>query len=130
MKVKNIQTRLLLALLPLVLLSLCLLSGASYYLSRQALTQSINQTAMAVGTDYSERIKSDMELMIAQLEDLASIQRIRTGADKGQIVQGLAETQQRLGKFDVLVFVAPDGAGLNSEGKSASYADREYFLKK
>ena len=129
MKVKNIQTRLLLALLPLLILALCLLSGASYYLSRQALTKSINQTATAVGTDYSERIKGDMELMIAQLEDLASIQRIRAGVDKVQIVQALVETQQRLGKFDVLVFVAPDGAGLTSEGKSASYADRDYFKK-
>ena len=129
MKVKNIQTRLLLALLPLLILALCLLSGASYYLSRQALTKSINQTATAVGTDYSERIKGDMELMTAQLEDLASIQRIRAGVDKVQIVQALVETQQRLGKFDVLVFVAPDGAGLTSEGKSASYADRDYFKK-
>ena len=129
MKCKNIQTRLLLALLPLVILALSLLSGASYYLSKQALTKSINQTATAVGVDYSERIKSDMELMIAQLEDLASIQRIRAGVDKAQIVQALAETQQRLGKFDVMVFVAPDGAGLNSEGKSASYADRDYFKK-
>ncbi len=129
MKVKNIQTRLLLALLPLVLLSLCLLSGASYYLSRQALTKNINQTATAVGTDYSERVKADMELMIAQLEDLASIQRIRAGADKVQIVQALMETHKRLGKFDVLVFVAPDGAGLTSEGKNASYADRDYFKK-
>ena len=129
MKVKNIQTRLLLALLPLVILALCLLSGASYYLSKQALTKSINQTALAVGTDYSERVKADMEVMIAQLEDLASIQRIRAGVDKAQIVQGLVETQQRLGKFDVLVFVAPDGAGLTSEGKTASYADRDYFKK-
>ena len=51
MKCKNIQTRLLLALLPLVILALSLLSGASYYLSKQALTKSINQTATAVGVD-------------------------------------------------------------------------------
>jgi methyl-accepting chemotaxis protein len=129
MKVKNIQTRLLLVLLPLVLIALCLLAGSSYYLSKQSLTKAINQTAMAVGTDYAERVKSDMELMLAQLEDLASIQRVRMGVDKGQIVEALNETQKRLGKFDVMVFVTPNGEGITSAGTTGTYGDREYFKK-
>jgi methyl-accepting chemotaxis protein len=39
MKVKNIQTRLLLVLLPLILVVLGALSGASYYLAKQSLTK-------------------------------------------------------------------------------------------
>ncbi len=129
MKVKKIQTRLLMALLPLVILALCLLSGASYYLSKQALTKSVNQTAMAVGTDYSQRVQSDMEIMVVQLEDLASIQRVRSGADRTQIFEALAESHKRLGKFDAMVFISPTGAGITNEGKDASYADRDYFKK-
>ena len=129
MKVKNIQTRLLLALLPVVLLALCVLSGASYYLANQALTKNIDQTAMAVGVGYSQRVKSDIETMLAQLEDLANLQQIRTRADSGQMVSLMAETHKRLGKFDVIVFVAPDGAGLTSAGTTASYAERDYFKK-
>ena len=129
MKIKNIQTRLLIVLLPLVLLALCTLSGTSYYLSKQALTKNIDQTAMAVGTDYSQRVQADMELMLAQLEDLASIQRMRSGVDKGQIIEAMAEAQKRLGKFDVIVFVAPNGDGVTSAGNSAPYGDREYFKK-
>ena len=129
MKVKKIQTRLLIALLPLVILALCLLSGASYYLSKQALTKSVNQTAMAVGTDYSQRVQSDMEIMVVQLEDLASIQRVRSGADRTQIFEALAESHKRLGKFDAMVFISPTGAGITNEGKDASYADRDYFKK-
>ena len=56
MKIKSIQTRLLLVLLPLVLIALSVLAGSSYYLSKQSLAKSIGQTAMAVGMDYSGQV--------------------------------------------------------------------------
>ncbi len=129
MRVKNIQTRLLLALLPLVIVALCALAGSSFYLSKQALTKSIGQTAMATGTDYSQRVQADIEQMLAQLEDLANIQHIQNGTDKMQIAATLAETQKRLSKFDVIVLITPDGTGLTNEGKTTPYGDREYFKK-
>ena len=129
MKIKSIQTRLLIILLPLIIVVLGALSGVSYYLSTQYLTKSVDETASAVGTDYAARVQGDMELMISQLEDLASIQRVRAGADKGQIVTAMAEAYQRLGKFDAIVFVSPDGAGVNNTGTTAAYAERDYFKK-
>ena len=129
MKIKSIQTRLLLVLLPLVLIALSVLAGSSYYLSKQSLAKSIGQTAMAVGMDYSQRVQADMETMIAQLEDLASVAQISAGTDKVQSVAIMSETQKRLGKFDVLVLISADGSGITSAGAAASYADREYFKK-
>ena len=129
MKIKSIQTRLLLVLLPLVLIALCVLAGSSYYLSKQSLSKNIGQTAMAVGMDYSQRVQSDMETMIAQLEDLASTARISAPTDRTQSVTIMAETHKRLGKFDVLVLVSADGAGITNAGATASYADRDYFKK-
>ncbi|WP_378954334.1 methyl-accepting chemotaxis protein [Pelosinus sp. sgz500959] len=129
MKVKNIQTRLLLILIPLILVVLIVLSGASYYLAKQALEKSVDDTGRAVGTDYSKRVEADMEQMIAQLEDLASNPHLRAGTDKVQIVGAMAEMKQRLGLFDVVIFISPDGAGVASTGQTASYGDREYFKK-
>ena len=129
MKIRSIQTRLLLVLLPLVLIALCVLAGSSYYLSKQSLSKNIGQTAMAVGMDYSQRVQSDMETMIAQLEDLASTARISAPTDRAQSVTIMAETQKRLGKFDVLVLISADGGGITSAGATASYADRDYFKK-
>ena len=129
MKIKSIQTRLLIILLPLIIVVLVALSGVSYYLSTQYLTKSVDETAIAVGTDYANRVQGDIEVMLAHLEDLASIQRIRAGADKTQIVTAMAEAQQRLGKFDAIVFVSPDGAGITNMGTSATYGDRDYFKK-
>ncbi|CUH97573.1 hypothetical protein P22_3704 [Propionispora sp. 2/2-37] len=128
MKIKNIQTRLLIILLPLVLIALSVLAGVSYYLARSALNKSVDQMAMAVGTDYAGRIQADIRLRLAQLDDLASMQQIHS-ADSAQITAALTETQKRLGNFDLIFFVAPDGAGLTSAGTAAGYGERDYFKK-
>jgi len=127
MKIRNIRTKLLLILLPLVFVVLSVLSGVSYYLSKQSLTESIDQTAMAVGTDYSNRVQNDMKLMLTRLEDLGNLQEIRTGTDKVQMAQAMAEGKKRFDMFDAVVFIAPDGSGLTSTGSTASYTDRDYF---
>ncbi|TGE39070.1 methyl-accepting chemotaxis protein [Desulfosporosinus fructosivorans] len=129
MKVKNIQTKLLLILLPLFILVLSVLTGVSYYLSKQSLTQSVDQTAMAVGTDYSNRVQADLNVMLSRLEDLGNLQEIRTGTDKVKIAQVLAEAKTRFGTFDAVVLIAPDGSGLTNTGASAPYGDRDYFKK-
>ena len=129
MNIKSIQTRLLIMLLPLIFIALGTLSGVSYYLSKQALTTSVDQTAMAIGIDYSNRVQGDMELMISHLENLASIQRIRTGADKAQISEAMAESKKRLGAFDAMIFIAIDGSGITNTGTTAQYSDRDYFKK-
>jgi methyl-accepting chemotaxis protein len=129
MKVKNIQTKLLITLLPLVFLIMGALSGVSYYFSQQSLAKSINQTARAVGTDYGNRVQGDIRLMMSELEDLASNQSVRTGIEKDRIVEIMAEAQKRLGTFDAIVFVTPNGEGVNSLGTTNSYGDRDYLKK-
>ncbi|MBU2701346.1 methyl-accepting chemotaxis protein [Sporomusaceae bacterium BoRhaA] len=129
MKVKNIQTKLLITLLPLVFLIMGVLSGVSYYFSQQSLAKSINQTARAVGTDYGNRVQGDIRLMMSELEDLASNQSVRTGIEKDQIIEIMAEAQKRLGTFDAIVFVSPNGEGVNSMGITNSYGDRDYLKK-
>ncbi|MDR3564128.1 MAG: methyl-accepting chemotaxis protein [Negativicutes bacterium] len=129
MSIKSIQTRLLIILVPLIFVVLGVLSGISYYLSNLALTQSVSETAMAVGTDYSKRLKSDMELAVSQLADLASVQRVRTGSDRALIIEAMTETVKRLGTLDSISFLAPDGSGFRSDASNTNLADREYFKK-
>ncbi len=129
MKIRKIQTRLLMILLPLIIVVLGALAGVSQYLSKQALVKSVDETAIAIGTDYANRVQVDVENMVAQLEDLASTPNVRNGTDKMQIEQAMAEMQKRRGTFDVMVFASPTGAGFSSAGTTSSYADREYFKK-
>ncbi|KGK87160.1 chemotaxis protein [Desulfosporosinus sp. HMP52] len=129
MNIKSIRTKLLLLLLPLVIVVLGVLTGVSYHLSKQSLTKSVDQTAKAVGTDYSYRVKADIELRISRLKDLGNLEEIRTGTDKEQMTRAMADAKERFGTFDAIVFVAPDGSGLTSTGAIAPYGDRDYFKK-
>lgn len=129
MSIKNIQNRVLIVFLPLLFIVLGVLSGSSYYLANQALTQSVGETAFAIGTDYSMRLKVSMDRVVLQLEDLASIQRIRTGTDKTQIMEAMTEALNRLGTIDSLSFISPDGSGFRANGVSNNLADRDYFKK-
>lgn len=128
MKFKNIQTRLLLALLPLIFIVLGILSGVSYYIAERALEKSVNETAMAVGSDYSNRIKSEMQDVMVRLDDLARVTVIRTGGDRAQAVAAMAETQQIVG-FETVLFISPDGSAIRGDGTTGQYGDREYFKK-
>ncbi|MBU2701075.1 methyl-accepting chemotaxis protein [Sporomusaceae bacterium BoRhaA] len=127
MKVHSFQTKLLLVLLPFFILSFVILSGSSYYLSKNSLMKSANELGVATGTDYANQTLADMNEKIAQLEDLASIQRIRNGNDPNQITQAMAETRARLHDFDTIFFITPDGSGFRSDGSKGQYQDREYF---
>ncbi len=128
MKVTSIQARLLLILLPFFVLSFGVLSGVSYYLSQQALTKSVDETAIAVGTDYANRLKADMRDMSSGLEGVASTARVRSG-DKAQIMDAITQGANQFKQFDNIIYIAPDGSAMRSDGTTAQLGDREYFKK-
>ena len=128
MKIKSIKIRLLAILLPFFILAFGIMSGISYYLSKQALTQSVDETAAAIGNDYGNRITAEIQKLVIMLEDTASTQRVRSG-DRNVIVATLDEARKRIGKLDVINFIYPDGNTLRSDGTTAQLGDREYFKK-
>lgn len=123
----SIRMRLLVIILSLMIASLGVLAGLSYYFSKQALIKSVDETAAAIGTDYASRIQASANELIIPLQDLASIQRLRSASDREQIVEALAEAHKRLGSFDVVNFIYPDGATLRHDGSTAYLGDRDYF---
>jgi len=129
MKTTSIQTKLLLILLPFFIICFGILSGVSYYLASQSLSKSVDETAMVIGADYANQIQADLREKMVQLEDLASVQSVRTGSDKALIADIMAETQQRIGVFDVIFFISPDASGIRSNKAVAQYHDRDYFKK-
>lgn len=128
MKIKSVQNRLLLYLLPLIFVVLSVLSGTSYFIANQSLTESVHDTAMAVGTDYSMRIQGSIREIMIQLEGLAATPVARTGTDKAQIIAAMTDIQKAIG-FETVLFITPDGSGLRSDGTTGQYSDREYFKK-
>ncbi|AIF52547.1 methyl-accepting chemotaxis protein [Pelosinus sp. UFO1] len=129
MKVTSIQTRLLIILLPVFILSLGILSCLSYYLSSGSLEKSIDDTARATSTDYANRIENMIQDRIVRLEDLASVPAIQKGSDKSELVTLMAQAKQRMGMFDVIFFISPDGSGVRSDGSLGKHNDRDYFKR-
>ena len=122
----SIRFRLMMIISCLVIGSLLIVSGTSYYFANRYLSQSIDATEASVASDYGFRIKTDMDLLIVQLEDLASIARLQSG-DKTQILPAIQEAHKRIGKFENILLASPDGQSINEAASVISVADREYF---
>lgn len=124
----SIRFRLMMIISSLIIGSLIIVSGTSYYFAHRYLSQSIDATEASVASDYGFRIKTDMDLLIVQLEDLASIARLQSG-DKTQILPAIQEAHKRIGKFENILFASLDGISLNETAAVINVADREYFKK-
>jgi len=129
MTTKSIQTKMLLIFIPFFIASFGVLAGISYYFSNQALSKSVDETAMSIGQDYSNRIQGNIRELQIRLEDLATIQRVRTGTDRTQMLEAMAEAHKNIGQFDVINFIFPNGSTIRSTGETAQLGDRDYFKK-
>jgi len=129
LKISSVRIRLLIIFTSLLVLSLGLMAGFSYYFSKQFLVKSVNETAMSVGADYADRVQSRINELTLRVEDLAAIQNVRTGNDPKQIMEIMMAEKQRIGKFDVIAFIFPDGNAVKSDGTTGYLGDRDYFKK-
>ena len=125
----SIRAKLLIILLPFFILSFGILSGISYYLSQQNLGKSVDETAVATGKDYANRIQAGILNEMTKLEDLASVPAVRNGIDRPQIVEAIAEAYKRIGKFDTINLIFLDGQAIRPDGTIFFVGDREYFKK-
>lgn len=125
-KISSIRIRLLLMILPLMVLSLGTVAGLSYYFANQFLARSIDETAVSIGADYSNQIRGIMNERVIELEGLASNQVIHSSNDHAQVVKVLNDAYQRIGNFDNINALLPDGTGVRFNGTTTNVADRDY----
>lgn len=130
-KISSIKVRLLLIILTLLIGSLGFLGGLNYYFSKELLSKSVDETALAVGSDYANRIQATINAHVIELQDLASSQQIRSGGDQKLIIATMADAHKRLDKFDAITFISLDGSASRSTGAAgaSNLGDREYFKK-
>ncbi|CQR72925.1 Methyl-accepting chemotaxis protein McpB [Sporomusa ovata DSM 2662] len=129
MKVTSIKVKLLLIFLPFVIVSFVILSGIGYFLSRQALSQSVEDTAKSIGADYSHRIESHINGAKVQLESFSSISPIYNPVDEQTLVKNLNDCSKHLDGLANIIYLNPSGSGLRPDGSKVKAGDREYFKK-
>ncbi|MDU4960991.1 MAG: methyl-accepting chemotaxis protein [Sporomusaceae bacterium] len=127
--ITSIRMRLLIVILSIMLISLGVLTGVSYYFSRQALSKSVDEVAAAIGTDYANRVQASTNEFVIFVEELANNPYIRSGNDRQQIVNTLAAAIKRNGKFTGLNYGDLSGNVLRSQGDVVYIGDRAYYKK-
>ncbi|QDR79822.1 methyl-accepting chemotaxis protein [Sporomusa termitida] len=127
MKITSIRTKLLLVLLPFFMLTFGLLLGVNYYLAEEALTTSIDENAVATGSDYSNRIESYVQGAALQLEAFSTNKALYNPADRQQLQAALQDCAKRLGNLENVTYIATDGAALRPDGTTTQLGEREYF---
>lgn len=125
----SIRVRIMLVGGLLLLLSLGLLAGASYYYASRSLVQSVDETAQSIASDYAGRVQSQIGDVMIQLEDLASTPGMKNVTDQNALKQTMGESLKRIGKLDQMTFIYPDGFSIRPNGDTAQLAPREYFKK-
>ncbi|WP_346355841.1 methyl-accepting chemotaxis protein [Azotosporobacter soli] len=125
----GIRGKLLSVMLSLLVLSLGVSALLSYYFANQYLKKSIDDTAMAVASDYSQRIQGDIDNLRIQLEELANSPTIEMGKEPAAIRSLLADLQKRQSRFDNVNFIQPDGNGFRNDGSVTNVSDRDYYKK-
>lgn len=127
MGIRKLNTKLLLFLLPCFIVSFVLLSALSYYFSYKSLSGSVEQTALSIGTDYSQRILSYIREAIIQSTDFAAKPGFDDTGNVPGVVQVLAENKENSNYLESAVFIYPDGSAVRSDGTTVELGDRDYF---
>lgn len=127
MKLNSIQAKFLIAFISVFLIILGTLSLASHYLMKEAVTKNAEALSKALSADYAHQIQTHIQKLTSHLEGLSTIQRVRTGANRAQIIEAMTELQKRVGVFDMVFFVWPDGSAVRFNGDTSSDGDRPYF---
>lgn len=122
----SIRRRLLVIIVSLLVISLAVLAGLSYYFSKQALSKSVDEVVTAIGTDYANRVQSAMKERIIFLQDVAANPYVING-DRQQLVAATSEAFKRNGNLDTLTFIGLDGKGVLVNGGAVLLGDRDYF---
>ncbi|MDR1482775.1 MAG: methyl-accepting chemotaxis protein [Synergistaceae bacterium] len=128
-KVRHIKTKLIITLVPVFVISFLVLSIVSYSQSRDALFESERETATATSYRYAGQLKGNMDSITAILETMSSIEKIRDGKDREGIVAAMSNVFEKVGLFDVLFFIWPDGNAIRSTNTTFDANNREYFRK-
>ena len=126
---KSIRSRLLCTLVPVFVLSSLVLSLISYSLSRNALSSAVHDTSSAVGSRYAVRLKDNMDSISGYLKVISTMRAVKEGTDREAIVSALSGVFDRIGMFDVLFFIWPDGRAVRSINTEFDASEREYFKK-
>jgi len=112
----------------LMIITLLLVAGSSYYFANKYLCTSLNENQQVVANEATSELKRIIDIAFVHVENIAVSPQIQS-EDINQIVPYLGAEYKRIGIFDNIAYVKMDGSAVNNKGGVANVKEREYFKK-
>jgi len=112
----------------LMIITLLLVAGSSYYFANKYLRTSLNENQQVVANEATSELKRIIDIAFVHVENIAVSPQIQS-EDINQIVPYLGAEYKRIGIFDNIAYVKMDGSAVNNKGGVANVKEREYFKK-
>lgn len=125
---RTIQSKLIITIGTILLVSLLVLSGANYFNGRNMLITETEANLTQASTGTAEKVAGWFEARAAEVSVIGNSPLVRE-APREAVVKYLADEIRRTNTYLRLLVVDEKGNALYSNGSTANIADREYFKK-
>ena len=125
---KSVHARFMLVLLPLFILSFVALSGITYYMARESLTENAVKIAQGIGSEAALQLRISIDNIHAPLKLAAGNDSVRSG-DEERILRLLNRLKDASPLIAQTFYIRPDGRTLRADGKHLDRSSREYFKR-
>lgn len=127
MTIKSVNARFMMVLLPLLALCFVLISGVTYYMASEFLSQSEVTVARCLGNEAALRMQISVADIQLPLKVAAAHPRAFLSGDEGEIVAELIALKKTSPLIGQTLFAYPDGRTIRADGKHLDRSSREYF---
>lgn len=127
MTIKSVNARFMMVLLPLLALCFVLISGVTYYMASEFLSQSEVTVARCLGNEAALRMQISVADIQLPLKVAAAHSRAFLSGDEGEIVEELIALKKTSPLIGQTLFAYPDGRTIRADGKHLDRGSRDYF---
>jgi len=125
---RSIQTKLIVVILSIFLVSMSILGGLNYWRARGVITENLNteiaEKAFTKAGDVGDWLKArQAELVIVSVSP-----QVQSG-DFSVMMPFLVNAAKTNSAYDAIGYIKPSGENINSLGSHGTLADREYYQK-
>ncbi len=127
MRIKSVNARFMMVLLPLLALCFVLISGVTYFMARASLSRNEVTVARCLGSEAALRMQISVADIHLPLKVAAAHPDAFLSGDEGAIVEELIALKKTSPLIGQTLFALPDGQTIRADGKHLDRGSRSYF---
>lgn len=125
---RSIQTKLIVVILSIFLVSMSILGGLNYWRARQIITEDLNLQIAENAEGHAGDIGDWLKARQTELVIVSASPQVQSG-DFSVMMPFLVNAAKTNIAYDAIGYIKPGGENINSLGSHGTLADREYYQK-